>query len=68
MEVLNSKALIDSIISHDELLLINNILKEYNKMKKEIKNYKDLIKFSLFIKQCYHITLSEIQKVKIQKL
>ena len=40
MQDLNSKALINSIISHDELLLINNILKEYNKMKKEIKNLK----------------------------
>ena len=36
-KVLTSKALIDSVISHDELVLINNVLKEYNKMKKEIK-------------------------------
>ena len=40
IEVLISKALIDSIISHDEFLLINNVLKEYNKMKEEIKNLK----------------------------
>ena len=37
MEVLISEALIDSNISHDESVLINNVLKEYNKMKKEIK-------------------------------
>ena len=33
IEVLISKALIESVISPDELVLINNILKEYNKMK-----------------------------------
>ena len=37
IEVLISKALIHSVISHDELVLINNVLKEYNKIKKEIK-------------------------------
>ena len=40
MEVLVSNALIDSIISHDEFVLINNILKEYIEMKQEIKNLK----------------------------
>ena len=38
IEVLIYKALIDSVISHDEFALINNVLKEYNKMKEEIKN------------------------------
>ena len=33
MEVLISKALIDSVISHDEFVLIDNVLKEYDKMK-----------------------------------
>ena len=37
MEVLLSKALIDSVISHEEFVLIN-VLKQYNEMKKEIKN------------------------------
>ena len=36
LDVLISKALIDSLISHDEFVLINNVLKEYNKMKEEI--------------------------------
>ena len=40
IEVLIAKALIDSVISHDEFVLINNILKEYNEMKEEIKNLK----------------------------
>ena len=40
IEALISKALINSVISHDEFVLINNVLKEYNKMKEEIKNLK----------------------------
>ena len=37
-EVLISKALIDSNINHDELVLINNVMKEFYDMKEEIKN------------------------------
>ena len=40
IEVLISKALIDSVISHDEFVLINNAIKEYDEMKGEIKNLK----------------------------
>ena len=40
IEVLISKASIDSIISHDELVLINNVLKEYNEVKEDAKNLK----------------------------
>ena len=40
IEVLISKTLIDSVISHDKLVLINNVRKEYNDMKEEIKNLK----------------------------
>ena len=40
IEVLISKALIDSNISHDEFVLINNVLKEYDDMKEEMKNLK----------------------------
>ena len=38
IKVLISKALIDSNISHDDYVVINNVLKEFDKMKKEIKN------------------------------
>ena len=38
IEVLISKALIDSNISHDEFILINNVLREFYDMKEEIKN------------------------------
>ena len=40
IEVLISKALIDSVISHDEFVLINNVSKEYKEMKEEIKNLR----------------------------
>ena len=39
-QALTSKALIDSVIIHDEFVLINNVLKEYNKMKEEIRDLK----------------------------
>ena len=38
IEVLNYKALIDSYIILDEFVLVNNVLKEYNYIKEEIKN------------------------------
>ena len=40
IETLISKALSDSVIGHDEFVLINNVLKEYNEMKEEIKNLR----------------------------
>ena len=47
IEVLISKALIDSNISHDEFVLINNVLKEFYDMKEQIENSN-----KLYIKQC----------------
>ena len=40
IEVLISNALTDAVISHDEFVLINNFLKEYEETKEEIKNLK----------------------------
>ena len=37
IEVLISKALIDSYINNDEFVSVNKVLREYNKMKEEIK-------------------------------
>ena len=37
-KVLNSKALIDPRISHDESVSVNNVLREYDAMKEEIRN------------------------------
>ena len=42
IEVLISKALNDSYISHDEFVSIDNVLREYNEMKEEIKLLKIL--------------------------
>ena len=39
-KVLISKALIDSYISHDEFISVNNVLIEHNERKLEIKNTK----------------------------
>ena len=40
IEVLISKALIDSSISYNKFVLINDVLKEYGNMKEGIKNLK----------------------------
>ena len=40
-EVLITKALNDSNISHDKLVLINNLPKEFYDMKEETKNFND---------------------------
>ena len=41
MEVLISKFLIDSNISHDVFVLVNSVLKEFYDMKEEIKSSND---------------------------
>ena len=51
IEVLISKDLIDSNISHNELVLINNVMTEFYDMKEKINNSNDK-----YIKQ-YVITL-----------
>ena len=38
IKVLISKVLMDSYISHDKFVSINNILKRYNERKEETKN------------------------------
>ena len=40
LEVLISKTLIDSNISHDEFSLINNVLEEYGDMNKKLVTWK----------------------------
>ena len=41
IEVLISKALIDSNTSHDDFVSINNVPKKFDDMKKEIKKSND---------------------------
>ena len=38
IEVLILNALIDSYISHDEFVSVNNMLREYNEIKEEVEN------------------------------
>ena len=40
IEVLVSKAIIDSYISHGEFVLVDNVSREYNETKEEIKTPK----------------------------
>ena len=65
-EALIFKALINSNISHDEFVLINEVLEEFYNIKEEIENFNDKEKFKLYIKQCYLIvwSIEKIQKVK----
>ena len=40
IEVLIPKSLIDTYISRDEFVSVNNVWREYNEMKEEMKNPK----------------------------
>ena len=44
IEVLFSKTLINSDISHDEFVSVNNVLRGYTETKEEIKNYESSVK------------------------
>ena len=41
IEVLISKILIASVISHEEMVLVNNVLKEYDGMKEKTKSFNN---------------------------
>ena len=45
IEVLISKSLINSYISHAEFVSVNNVWREYNEMKKEIKNPETSVEY-----------------------
>ena len=47
IEILISKALIDSCISHDEFVSVNNVLRDYYEMKKEIKNPETSVEYTI---------------------
>ena len=46
IEILISKALSDSYISHKEFVSIIDVLKEYNETKEEIKNPKTSVEYT----------------------
>ena len=47
IEILISKVLIDSYLSHDEFVSVNNVLREYNEMKKEMKNPENSVEYTI---------------------
>ena len=47
IEVLISKALINSYISHGEFVLVNNVLTEYYEMKEEVKNLETSVEYTI---------------------
>ena len=47
IKILILKALIDSYISQGEFVSINNILREYNEMKKQIKNPETFVEYMI---------------------
>ena len=46
IEVLISKALIDSYISHEKFVSVNNMLREYYEKKEKIKNPKTSVEYT----------------------
>ena len=47
IEILISKALINSYINRDKFVLVYNMLREYNEMKEEIKNVENTIEYTM---------------------
>ena len=45
IKTLISKVLIDLYISHDQFVLVNNVVREYNEIKEEIKNPKTSVEY-----------------------
>ena len=67
LEVLISKVLIDSHIRHKEFVSVNNVLREYNEMKKELKNPQTSVEYNT-LKQWKPIVsvVKNILQTKIQ--
>ena len=61
IDVLFSKYLINSYISHDEFLSVNNVLREYNEMKKEIKNPETSVEY--FISKQWKPIASVVKRI-----
>ena len=47
IQVLIYKALIDSYIYHDKFVSVNNMLREYNEKKKEIKSPEHAAEYTI---------------------
>ena len=66
-EVLVSRTLIDSNVSHDKFALTNNVLKEFFDVEEEIKILMINKSLNYIYKQWYLIAWS-VEKVQTQKL
>ena len=47
IDVLISKTLIDANISHDKFVFVNNVLRECNEMKEEIRNPEAFVEYTI---------------------
>ena len=47
IEVPILNALIDSYISHDEFVSVNNMLREYNEIKEEVENPETCVEYTI---------------------
>ena len=47
IEVLIAKVLINLYINYEELISVNNVLREYNKMNEEIKNHETSVECTI---------------------
>ena len=67
IEVLISKALIHKCFNHGEFVSVNNVLREYNEMKKEIRNsekYREMYYITIWkYGSCKKNTVKEISSV-----
>ena len=48
IEVLISEALIDSYVSHDEFILANDVLRQYDEEKEEIKHLETSVEYIIW--------------------
>ena len=68
IEVLISKALMDSYINYDEFVSVNNVLREYNKMKEEFKNRENTVEYTIWKQwKCIVQVLRKILQIKTEE-
>ena len=68
IEVIISKSLIDPYFSHDEFVSVNNVLREYNEIKEEIKNLEISVIYYIKTMENYCSVVKKILETKIQAL
>ena len=66
IQVIFSKTLINSDISHDEFVSVNNVLRGYTETKEEIKNYETSVKQT--ISKQWKPIVSVVRKILPRKI